>query len=142
DYSPGPFLFDTGHAVAVDFLTDGGLGVAEIAGCGDFVVVPDPTTFQVLPDREPRTAWVLGDEYLRDGSPHPLSTRHVLRSVCDSYAAANLTPVIGLEVEWYLTRALGGVPGHAGNGFGRQGAAPRVEPVNAGYQFNSDSYYE
>ncbi|HEU5270155.1 MAG TPA: glutamine synthetase family protein [Jatrophihabitans sp.] len=142
DFSPGPFLFDTGHAVAVDFQADGGIGVAELAGCGDMVVVPDPTTFQVLPGREPRTAWVLGDEYLRDGSPHPLSTRHVLRSVCDSYTAAGLTPVIGLEVEWYLTRALGGGPGHAGNGFGLQGAAPRVQPMNAGYQFNSDSYYD
>jgi glutamine synthetase len=142
DFSPGPFLFDTGHAVAVDFLADPGVGVAEIAGAGDFVVVPDPATFVVLPDREPRTGWVLGDEYLRDGRPHPLSTRNVLRSVCSSYAAANLTPVIGLEVEWYLTRALGGVPGHAGNGFGLQGAPPQVQPVNAGYQFNSDSYYD
>ena len=142
DFSPGPFLFDTGHAVAVDFLADPGVGVAEIAGAGDFVVVPDPLTFQLLPDREPRTAWVLGDEYLRDGRPHPLSTRNVLRTVCRSYAAANLTPVIGLEVEWYLTRALGGAPGHAGNGFGLQGEPPRVQPVNAGYQFNSDSYYD
>ena len=142
DYSPGPFLFDTGHAVAVDFLSDPGIGVPEIAGCGDMVVVPDPLTFQVLPDREPRTAWVLGDEYLRDGRPHPLSTRNVLRQVCNSYAAANLTPVIGLEVEWYLTRALGGVPGHASNGFGLQGAAPQVQAMNAGYQFNSDSYYD
>jgi glutamine synthetase len=142
DFSPGPFLFDTGHAVAVDFLADPGIGVAELAGAGDFVVVPDPLTFQVLPDREPRTAWVLGDEYLRDGSPHPLSTRNVLRAVCAQYAAADLTPVIGLEVEWYLTRVLGGVPGHAGNGFGLQGAPPLVQPVNAGYQFNSDSYYD
>ncbi|MFL6162179.1 MAG: glutamine synthetase [Jatrophihabitantaceae bacterium] len=142
DFSPGPFLFDTGHAVAVDFLADPGIGIAELAGAGDFVVVPDPLTFQVLPDREPRTAWVLGDEYLRDGLPHPLSTRNVLRQVCGQYAAANLMPVIGLEVEWYLTRSLGGVPGHAGNGFGLQGAAPQVQPVNAGYQFNSDSYYD
>ncbi|HET9142292.1 glutamine synthetase family protein [Actinophytocola sp.] len=142
DFSPGPFIFDTGHAVAVDFLNSPGVGVDEILGAGDFVVVPDPLTFQPLPGSEPRTAWVLGDEYLRDGTPHPLSTRNVLRQVCARYAARELAPVIGLEVEWYLTRRLDGPPGNVGNGFGTQGAAPRVEPVNAGYQFNLDSYTE
>jgi len=144
DFSPGPFVFDTGHAVAVDFLTDPGLGVQEIVGAGDFVVVPDPRTFQLLPGpaEGPRTAWVLGDEYLREGSPHPFSTRHVLRRVLDRYAARDLAPVVGLEIEWYLTRRLGGPPGNAGNGFGSQGSAPLVEAVNAGYQFNSDAYYD
>jgi hypothetical protein len=47
------------------------VGVGEIAGAGDFIVVPDLQAFQMLPLVEPRTAWVLGDEYLRDGSPHP-----------------------------------------------------------------------
>jgi glutamine synthetase len=141
DFSPGPFLFDTAHAVAVDFLAnDSGLGVDEITGAGDFIVVPDPGTFQVLPHVQPRTAWVLGDEFLRDGSPHPLATRRVLRQVCARYAAHGLAPVIGLEVEWYLTRLTGGPPGNTGNGFGLQGPAPAVEAVNAGYQFNLDTY--
>jgi glutamine synthetase len=139
DFSPGPFVFDTGHAVAVDFIGEPGVGVDEIAGAGDFVVVPDPLTFQVLPWVEPRTAFVLGDEYLRDGMPHPLSTRGVLRQVCQRYAARDLTPVVGLEVEWYLTRRLAGPVGNVGNGFGTQGPAPQVEAVNSGYQFNLDS---
>ena len=142
DFSPGPFIFDTGHAVAVDFLSDPGVGVEEIVGAGDFVLVPDPRTFQVLPQVEPRTAWVLGDEYLRDGSPHPLATRNVLRRVCAQYAARDLAPVVGLEVEWYLTRRLSGPVGNAGNGFGMQGAAPAVAAMNAGYQFNLDTYYD
>ncbi|MCT2588448.1 glutamine synthetase family protein [Streptomyces sp. N2-109] len=142
DFSPGPFLFDTGHAVAVDFLGDPGVGVPEIAGAGNFVLVPDPLTFQMLPGREPRTAWVLGDEFLRDGTPHPLSARNVLRQVCAQYAARRWSAVVGLEVEWYLTRRLPGEAGNAGNGFGLQGAAPVVEALNAGYQFNSDSAYD
>ncbi|MEV1026436.1 glutamine synthetase family protein [Streptomyces sp. NPDC050264] len=142
DFSAGPFLFDTGHAVAVDFLDDAGLGIGELRGAGDFVLVPDPRTFQILPRSEPRTAWVLGDEYLRDGTPHPLSARGVLRRVCDAYARHDLTPVIGLEVEWYLTRLTGGPAGNEGNGFGLQGSAPAVEAVNPGYQFNLDSYYD
>jgi glutamine synthetase len=142
DFSPGPFLLDTGHALAVDFVRDPGVGVNEILGAGDFVVVPDPRTFQVLPQVEPRTAWVIGDEFLRDGSPHPLATRDVLSRVCARFAARDLAPVVGLEVEWYLTRLLGGPPGNSGNGYGLQGPAPMVEAMNAGYQFNLDTYYD
>jgi len=142
DFSAGPFLFDTGHAVAVDFLSDPGVGVGEIAGGGDFILVPDPRTFQLLPGREPRTAWVLGDEFLRDGSRHPLASRDVLHRVCAEYAKGDLAPLVGLEVEWYLTRLAGGPPGNEGNGFGTQGPAPAVEAMNAGYQFNLDSYYD
>jgi len=143
DFSSGPFLFDTGHAVAVDFRADAGVGVAALRGAGDFVLVPDPCTFQVLPRAEgPRTAWVLGDEYLRDGTPHPLSARGALRRICAEYARHDLAPVIGLEVEWYLTRLTGGPAGNEGNGFGLQGAAPEVEAVNSGYQFNLDGHYD
>jgi glutamine synthetase len=142
NFSPGPFVFDTGHAVAVDFLGDHGIGVDEIAGAGNFVLVPDPLTFQSLPGGEARTAWVIGDEYLRDGSPHPLSSRAVLRRVVDRYTEHGLAPVLGLEVEWYLTRRLDDEPGNAGNGFGLQGRAPRVAALNAGYQFNLDAHYD
>ncbi|MGW2616978.1 glutamine synthetase [Streptomyces sp. NPDC001500] len=142
NFSPGPFVFDTGHAVAVDFLGDHGIGVDEIAGAGNFVLVPDPLTFQPLPGGGARTAWVIGDEYLRDGSPHPLSSRAVLRRVVDRYAEHGLAAVLGLEVEWYLTRRLDDEPGNAGNGFGLQGRAPRVAALNAGYQFNLDAHYD
>ncbi|WP_435178448.1 glutamine synthetase [Actinacidiphila sp. bgisy145] len=142
NFSPGPFVFDTGHAVAVDFLGEPGIGVAEIAGAGNFILVPDPLTFQLLPGDGPRTAWVIGDEYLRDGTPHPLSSRAVLRRTQAAYAEQGYAPVVGLEVEWYLTRLLDGAPGNAGNGFGRQGEAPRAAAVNAGYQFNLDARYD
>ncbi|MZE67823.1 glutamine synthetase family protein [Streptomyces sp. SID5789] len=142
NFSPGPFVFDTAHAVAVDFLGDHGIGVDEIAGAGNFVLVPDPLTFHPLPGGDARTAWVIGDEYLRDGSPHPLSSRTVLRRVVDRYTERDLAPVLGLEVEWYLTRRLDDAPGNTGNGFGLQGGAPRVSALNAGYQFNLDAYYD
>lgn len=142
NFSPGPFIFDTGHAVAVDFLGEHGIGVDEIAGAGNFILVPDPATFQLLPGSGPRTAWVIGDEYLRDGTPHPLSSRAVLRRTLARYAERGLSPVLGLEVEWYLTRRLDDEPGNQGNGFGLQGEAPRVAAVNAGYQFNLDAAYD
>jgi glutamine synthetase len=140
DHSPGPFVFDTGHAVAVDFTAEnGGVGVEELRGAGDFVLVPDPQTFRILPYTGPRTGWVIGDEYLRSGAPHPLSSRAVLRRLCDGLRARDLEYVVGLEIEWYLTRfAQDGFSGRVG-GFGVQGEPPAVEPVNGGYQFNLDA---
>ncbi|UQI45569.1 glutamine synthetase family protein [Streptomyces sp. HU2014] len=139
DHSPGPFVFDTGHATAVDFtVAGGGIGVDELLGAGDFVLVPDPLTFRRLPYTGPRTGWVIGDEYLRSGAPHPLSGRAVLRRLCAGLRDRGQDYVVGLEVEWYLTRLTGehfsGRPG----GFGVQGHPPAVEPVNGGYQFNLD----
>ena len=76
DFSPGPFVFDTGHAVAVDFFAaGGGIGVEELTGAGDFIVVPDPLTFRVLPHTGRRTGWVIGDEYLRSA---PVDSRTVI----------------------------------------------------------------
>jgi glutamine synthetase len=140
DFSPGPFVFDSGHAVAVDFFAaGGGIGLDELTGAGDFLVVPDPLTFRVLPHPGRRTGWVVGDEHLRSGQPHPLSSRAALRRQCDRLAGRDLTYVVGLEVEWYLTRYTdGGRPGQIG-GFGVQGSPPAVEPVDGGYQFNSDA---
>src|SRR5439155_21429266 len=94
--------------------------------------------FRVLPHPGRRTGWVIADEYLRSGTPHPLSSRAVLRRECQRLAARDMEFVVGLEVEWYLTRYTdGGRPGRIG-GFGVQGTPPAVEPVNGGYQFNSD----
>ncbi|MEV6600457.1 glutamine synthetase family protein [Actinoplanes sp. NPDC051346] len=142
DYSPGPFIFDTGHNVAVDFFAaGGGLGIPELTGAGDFIVVPDPSTFRVLPHTAgARVGWVIGDEYLRSGQPHPLSGRAVLREVCARLAHRDLDGVVGLEVEWYLTKVLPGDVAAQVGGFGVQGEAPAVAPVNGGYQFNLDAF--
>jgi glutamine synthetase len=77
------------------------LGMAGLAGAGDMVLVPDPTTFRVLP-WAPRTAWVLCDIHLRDGAPVTLSTRRVLRAQLDGLAMRGLEMVIGLEVEFHV----------------------------------------
>jgi glutamine synthetase len=140
DFSPGPFVFDTGHAVGVDFFAEGGgIGVDELTGAGDFIVVPDPLTFRVLPYTKQRVGWVIADEYLRSGEPHPLSSRWALRRLLARLAGQGFDLVAGLEVEWYLTRLVDQPITRIG-GFGVQGEAPLVEPVDRGYQFNSDEF--
>ena len=143
DYSPGPFIFDTGHALGIDiFEQGGGLGIPELTGAGDFILVPDPLTFRLMPHTRSRTGWVIGDEYLRSGAPHPLSCRAVLRRLVTGLRSRDQEFTVGLEVEWYLTRLAGDQGPAQVGGFGVQGGIPRVEPVNLGYQFNLDGYID
>jgi glutamine synthetase len=141
DFSPGPFLFDTGLDLVGDPFSPGaGIGMFEMEGAADFVAVPDPSTFVVLP-WAPTTGWVLATEYFKSGQPVPLSGRQVLRRLTDDLATQGMTFVIGLEVEWYLTK-LTDQPLDFDDvgGFGRPGNYPAVSPVNLGYQFNSDQF--
>ncbi|MFZ8302594.1 hypothetical protein ACO1K9_14125, partial [Staphylococcus aureus] len=54
-------LKDTsGQSVFSVFSAETGVGVGGFSGAGDIVLVPDPTTFRVLP-WAPGTAWILCD---------------------------------------------------------------------------------
>ncbi|MFD0453934.1 hypothetical protein ACFQZK_27000 [Rhodococcus aetherivorans] len=68
-----PFFFDTANAIVFNpFSPGGGFDMPELSGSPNLTMVPDPTTFRVLP-WAPDTGWVLCDLYFRDGSPFPFS---------------------------------------------------------------------
>src|SRR5579862_8512895 len=59
---------DTAHKTAWPVFTPGGgFGMVEMQGAADFVMVPDPATFRVLPwslnNGAPNTGWLLCDIY-------------------------------------------------------------------------------
>jgi glutamine synthetase len=95
-------LKDTaGRTVAPVFAPDTGLGVAGFAGIGDVVLVPDPTTFRVLPwSRD--TGWLLSDVYFPDGRPVPFCTRSLLRDELGRLAARGLELTVGVELEFHV----------------------------------------
>src|ERR1700680_2056312 len=71
---------DTAHKTAFPVFTPGGgFGMAEMQGAADFIMVPDPATFQVLPWVQ-NTGWLLCDIHFTNGKPVPFSTRQVLRN--------------------------------------------------------------
>jgi len=79
DFSGAVLNLDTtNHVFALAFAEGGGLGIPELTGFPDMMLVPDPTTFRVLPWAD-RTGWVLTDAYFDNGKPVPLDTRHLLR---------------------------------------------------------------
>src|SRR5580698_8927271 len=93
---------DTAHKTAFPVFTPGGgFGMAEMQGGGDFVMVPDPATFHVLP-WSPNTGWLLCDIVFTNGKPVPFSTRLVLRDALAKLKAAGFDYLAGLEVEFHL----------------------------------------
>ncbi|QSB15882.1 glutamine synthetase [Natronosporangium hydrolyticum] len=128
-------LKDTsGASVFPVFSPDPGLGVAGFTGAGDVVLVPDPTTFRVLPGAE-RTGWVLCDLRFPDGSAVPFCTRSLLREQLGRLAAAGYDLTVGIELEFHVFQAEPG--GLAPDQTGRPGdpGRPRaVRPLSRGGQ--------
>ncbi len=125
--------------VFASFTPGGGMGMAEMTGSPNMVIVPDPCTFRVLP-WEPRVGWVLGEEYFISGAPFHFSVRHLLRRVLARLAARGLRSVIGLEVEWYLYRlAEPGLTDENVGGLGVKGKPRRVLPAEPGFFVHGES---
>ena len=77
-----------------------------LADAGDFLAVPDPRSYTVLP-RYPRTARV--DVWMRqtDGTPWDGCPRTRLQAVIDEMAAAGYSAYVALEPEFYLLHRTG-----------------------------------
>src|SRR6185436_5561196 len=70
---------DTSHRTIFSvFGKGGGMGLDEMEGAGNFVMVADPATFRVLPWAN-ATGWILCDIYFPNGKPVPFSTRALYR---------------------------------------------------------------
>lgn len=104
DFQTATLFMDTANNLFTGmFSAGGGLGMEELAGGPDSILVPDPRTFRALP-WVPRTGWVLADMYFQSGEPVPFDTRNVLRTVLADLAVDGYEYVGGLEVEFYITR--------------------------------------
>src|SRR5277367_4034824 len=67
---------DTAHKTVYPvFTAGGGFAMEEMQGGGDFVMIADPDTFQVLPwssnNGAPNTGWFLCDMFFPTGKPVP-----------------------------------------------------------------------
>ncbi len=81
-------------------------GLAEVPGMGpvgEMRLIPDPTTFRLLP-YAPRTAGVLADMVDLSGSPEPACPRGFLRRMESRLADHGLSCVAGFESEFVLAR--------------------------------------
>ncbi|HAO43030.1 MAG: glutamine synthetase [Afipia sp.] len=138
----GPFLFDTANALFENPFGKNMFSGTEMAGVGNIVMVPDPTTFKVLPWAD-RTGWLLADLYLRSGAPFPLSPRRLLKQAVADLSALGYKINAGLEVEFYLTRIIDPSlePGKLGAP-GTPSEPPQVSFINKGYSYLSENHLD
>ena len=95
---------DTSHATVFPAFSKGsGLGLDELTGASDIVLVADPATFVMLPWAA-RTGWVLCDVYFTNGRPVPFSGRRILQQALEPLAAEGRRLITGLEIEFHLFR--------------------------------------
>src|SRR5580658_8710914 len=136
---------DTAHKTAFPVFTPGGgFGMTEMQGGGDFVMVPDPATFRVLPwtgnNGAPNTGWFLCDMFFPNGKPVPFSTRQILRDALARLKTAGFDYLAGLEVEFHLFKLEN--PRLAPEDATWPPRAPEVSLLNQGYQYLTESRFD
>ncbi len=133
-------LKDTSHRTVFPvWQPGGGFGMTELEGAADVMMLPDPSTFRVLP-WAPHTGWMLCDIVFADGRPMPLSTRHLYRQSLAALAAEGYEFMAGLEVEFHLFKL---EKAHLAAGdAGQPGTPPEVSLLNQGYQYLTEQRYD
>ena len=104
---------DTGQLnVYPVWAAGGGLDRPWLTGAGDVMMLPDPSTFRVLP-WAPGTGWLLSDVVSPEGDLVEYSTRAICAQAEAGLAAQGLSLRAGLEVEFHLYRIEGDADSHA-----------------------------
>jgi glutamine synthetase len=130
-------IFDTtNHPIVPPFGAGNFAGAPELTGLPDGVLVPDPTTFKVLP-WVPDTGWVLSDAYFTNGRAVPFSTREVYRRQLEQLRALGYEFVAGLEIEFYVMRL--DDPMLATQDCGWPPTPPKVSGLSHGFQYLTEN---
>ena len=133
-------LKDTSHRTVFPiWKSDAGFGEGNMTGASNVVMVPDPTSFKILP-WAPNNGWMLCDLYNSDGSANAFSTRGLLANAIQSLADTGRQFIAGLEVEFYVFRVLDTLLDleHAG----QPGPPPKVGLMSQGYQYLTEDIYD
>jgi glutamine synthetase len=131
---------DTSHRTVFDVFSEGGgMGLDEMAGAGNFVMVADPSTFRVLSWAN-NTGWMLCDIYFPNGKPVPFSTRALARDALGKLGRSGFDFFAGLEVEFQLFKLID--PKLSSDGLTWPAEAPAVEHTTHGFQYLTESRFD
>jgi glutamine synthetase len=94
---------DTSHRTVFPVWQSGaGLDLPQMEGAADFIMLPDPATFCVLPWVD-GCGWMLCDIFFADGAPVPFSARASCRTPRQSWQAA-AGRRFGIEAEFHILK--------------------------------------
>jgi len=132
-------LDSAGGRVFASFTPGGGMGLEEMTGSPNLCIVPEPSTFRVLP-WAPGVGWILCDEYFNTGVPFHFSPRQLLKRLLRDLRGKGHGLRIGLEVEWYLARVAEESLSHEHVGIpGVRGRPIHTSPAEPGYSYHSET---
>lgn len=130
-------LKDTSHRTVFPVWQAGaGLNMDEMVGAGNFVMIPDPESFQILPWAE-KTGWLLCDIYFPDGRPIPFSARQILKNALAELADVGYGYVTGLEIECHIFKVE--EPNLGFEQSTHPSAVPDVSLISHGYQYLTEN---
>ncbi len=133
-------LKDTAHRTVYPvWQSDAGMNLAQLTGGSDVVLVPDPTTFRLLP-WVPGSAWMLADCYYQTGSPVPFCTRRLCRTLLTKLEEAGYRYLAGLELEFYIFKLVD--PCLDPQQCGQPSHPPQVGMLAHGYQYLTENRFD
>jgi glutamine synthetase len=116
-----------------------GLNLAQMTGASDFILVPDPSTFRLLP-WVPGSASMLADCYYQSGAPLPFCTRRLLRTQLARLETAGYRYLAGLELEFYIFKLVD--PCLEPQQCGQPSEPPKVRMLAHGYQYLTENRFD
>lgn len=133
-------LKDTSHkTVFQPFSGEAELGLPDLQGAADFLVMPDITTEVVLP-WQPNTLWLLGDGVSKSGAPLPFCSRSLLKRHLDALGTRGFELLVGIELEFHLFQVVSSPK--AISLPGKPGAPCEVLPLSKGSQYLTENQYD
>jgi glutamine synthetase len=134
------FAKDTAHRTVFPVFDSGaGIGVPEMAGAGNFIMLADPRTFHVLPWAE-NTGWLLCDCYFANGRKVPIATRQLFSNALTKLAKLGFDYVAGIEIEFHLFKIEDPQLGAATLNWPAE--PPVVSHTTHGYQYLTEARYD
>ncbi len=130
-------LKDTSHATVFPVWgDDAGFGAGVMTGASDFLMMPDPATFKILPWAN-KTGWMISDICHTDASDIAFSTRGILKKSIAQLQDKGLEFVCGLEVEFYVLKIEDAKLDH--DNANRPHDPPHTSLLTHGYQYLTEN---
>ena len=133
-------LKDTAHKTVYPVWQGRDAGnMASMSGAADLLLLPDPSTFRLLPWSE-GSAWMLADCYFPDGSPLPVCTRGLCRAALARLERSGYRYLAGLELEFHVFKLTD--PRLEPAQCGQPSEPPTVRMLAHGYQYLTESRFD
>ena len=130
-------LKDTSHRTVFPVWdADAGFGTGVMTGASDFLMMPDASTYKILP-WAPDTGWILSDILHTDGREIAFSTRAILQKALARLEQQGLRFVTGLEVEFHVLQVDTPSLSHADADWPQ--TPPETRLISHGHQYLTES---